>query len=53
MESLESTYIEWVEDLGLSKEQILITLLEKEIEKNQYLEKRLEDPSASCPNPGS
>ena len=40
--SLTDTYAEWVEDLGLSPEEILIVLLEKEKEKVEYLKKRLE-----------
>lgn len=34
-------YGEWVEDLGLSPEQILIVLLEKEKQINADLRKRL------------
>ena len=41
MEDLDDKYIEWREDLGLSSEQILITLLEKEKQENEDLRKRL------------
>ncbi len=41
LEDLENRFIEWREDLGLSSEQILITLLEKEKEKVEDLKKRL------------
>lgn len=39
--SLNDTYAEWVEDLGLSPEDILLVLLEKEREINDDLRKRL------------
>lgn len=42
MSLLDDVYCEWVEDLGIPPEQILLTLLEKEREKNIYLEKRIE-----------
>ncbi len=41
MNLIDSVYIEWVEDLGLSPEEILMVLLEKEKEKNEDLRKRL------------
>ncbi len=39
--SLSEKYIEWVEDLGLSPEEILLVLLEKERKINEDLRKRL------------
>ena len=41
MIELKEKYIEWVEDLGLSPEDILIVLLEKERQINEDLRKRL------------
>ncbi len=41
MNLIDSVYIEWVEDLGLSPEEILMVLLEKEKEKVEDLRKRL------------
>ena len=41
LDDLQNKYGEWVEDLGLPREQILITLLEKEKEKNEDLKRRL------------
>ncbi len=41
MNLISQVYCEWVEDLGLSPEQILMVLLEKEKEKVRDLQKRL------------
>ncbi len=38
---LADVYAEWVEDLGLSPEEILMVLLEKERQINEDLRKRL------------
>lgn len=38
---LNDVYAEWVEDLGLPPEQILLVLLEKEQKINEDLRKRL------------
>lgn len=38
---LESKYIEYIEDLGLSPEEILVTLLVKAYSDNEYLKNRL------------
>jgi hypothetical protein len=41
MNLITDIYIEWVEDLGLSPEDILMVLLEKERQINEDLRKRL------------
>ncbi len=41
MNLISQVYVEWVEDLGLSPEKILMVLLEKEKEINNQLKKRL------------
>jgi hypothetical protein len=41
MNLIETVYCEWVEDLGLSPEAILMVLLEKERQTNEDLRKRL------------
>ncbi len=46
LEELQTKYVEWREDLGLSNEKILFTLLEKERAKTEYLTKRLDSLSA-------
>lgn len=40
-ELIEDKYVEWVEDLGLSPEQILLVLLEKQREEIEYLKKKI------------
>ncbi len=41
MDELETKYCEWVEDLGLTREQILMTLLEKDRQTIEDLKRRL------------
>ena len=41
MNLITEVYCEWVEDLGLSPEDILMVLLEKERQINEDLRKRL------------
>jgi hypothetical protein len=42
MNLIQTVYCEWVEDLGLSPEDILLVLLEKEKQINKDLRNRLE-----------
>ena len=41
MDLIKTVYCEWVEDLGLSPEQILLVLLEKQREEIEYLKKKI------------
>lgn len=41
LDQINDKYCEWIEDLGLSQVDILVTLLEKEKEKNEDLKRRL------------
>ena len=41
MNLIKDIYCEWIEDLGVEPEKILIRLLEKKEEEIQYLKKRL------------
>jgi hypothetical protein len=41
MNLISQVYCEWVEDLGLSPEDILMVLLEKKDQEIEYLRKRL------------
>lgn len=40
-DDIDLKYIEWIEDLGISQVDILVTLLEKERSKNEDLRRRL------------
>jgi hypothetical protein len=41
MNLLSEKYVEWIEDLGVSPEQILLVLLEKQREEIEYLKKKI------------